>query len=142
MKVYLDVAAIRGRRSTQGSNLFQLSERAGVGGTEMRPAVFARVRWAGWRITASFGQGRVWSENTTWLPPKVRSSTGLASFSGLRFKCNRLLSAFFLRRCVTFNATFGSGNKYAETDRSAGGGSHDSRDRLPHISYQATALRP
>lgn len=39
MKVSLDVAAIRGRRSTQGSNLFQLSERAGVGGTEMRPAV-------------------------------------------------------------------------------------------------------
>lgn len=90
---------------------------------------------------ASFGQGRVWSENTTWLPPKVRSYTDLTSFSRSHFRYNHRLSAFFLLRCFTSNATFGSGNKYAEADRSARGSGHYSRVMLPHISYHATVLR-
>lgn len=45
LKAYLDVAAIRVRTSTQGSNLFQLLECAG--GTEMRPCMCVCVgrRW-------------------------------------------------------------------------------------------------
>lgn len=52
LKAYLHVAAIRVRRSTQGSNLFQLLERASVGETEMR--IVFLCMWGGW------GGGLLW----------------------------------------------------------------------------------
>lgn len=59
LKAYLDVAAIRVRRSTQGSNLFQLLERARGWRNAEENSIFVRVRWVGWGIIASFGQGHV-----------------------------------------------------------------------------------
>lgn len=48
LKTYLDVSAIRVRTSTQESNLFQLVERARVGGTEMRLSMCESVWLEGW----------------------------------------------------------------------------------------------
>lgn len=135
LKVYLDVAAIRVRRSTQGSNLFQLLERAR--GRRNEDEYF---------LCAWGGQGGglwlhldkvVFSQKTQhgylrrWSPP-------LAS---LPSPVHILDTTLFLLCCFTFNAIFGSGNKYAETDRRTRGSGHDSRDMLPYISCHATVLR-
>lgn len=71
LKAYLDVAAIRVRTSTQGSNLFQLLERA-RGWRNRDENIHVCVRVWGGGLWLNLDKVMV-SQIATWLPPNVQS---------------------------------------------------------------------